>query len=250
MNTRIALYFGILIGAISLLLIPANGFGDKLELKDGTQVQGDIKKVEKGQITIAVGSETKTIDVISVKKLEFEIPSLTSGTSDLPLEHFQAGMEAKEMIGHFQAVEEAADTVRKQLSATEKEWASRKSIEPNEVGQWDAAKERFRPALSRYQESLNDLYFHVLGKVDQYNKMAKEADNLYVGVKGALNVGSSLIPKDMAKLPLKKYVPGNWYDTIFYEGYNRGYNEAFEKYSTSFHLPYEPPASPQSESRE
>lgn len=34
----------------------------------------------------------------------------------------------------------------------------------------------------------------------------------------------------MDKLPLKEYVPGAWYDTIFYEGYNIGYNDAVERY--------------------
>ena len=75
------------------------------------------------------------------------------------------------------------------------------------------------------------LYFHVLGKVDEYNALMKDADSIYVGVKGALNVGSSLIPRDKKRLPLKKYVPGNWYDTIFFEGYDRGYQEAYEKFA-------------------
>ena len=78
---------------------------------------------------------------------------------------------------------------------------------------------------------MNDLYFHVLGKVDEYNALMKDADSIYVGVKGALNVGSSLIPRDKKKLPLKKYVPGNWYDTIFFEGYDRGYQEAYDKFA-------------------
>jgi hypothetical protein len=51
---------------------------------------------------------------------------------------------------------------------------------------------------------------------------------VYVGVKG-IRIGSSLISSDMEKLPLRKYVPGAWYDTIFYEGYNQGYDEAYQK---------------------
>ena len=88
--------------------------------------------------------------------------------------------------------------------------------------------------MAEYQESLNELYFHVLGKVDEYNSLMKEADSIYVGVRGWFQVGSSLIAPDVKKLPLKKYVPANWYDTIFYEGYNQGYNEAFEKYGEKY----------------
>jgi hypothetical protein len=79
---------------------------------------------------------------------------------------------------------------------------------------------------------LNDLYFHVLAKVDTYNEMAKDANKVYVGVKG-LRVGSPLITKEMAKLPLRKYVPAQWWDTIFYEGYNQGYEEAYQKFGAN-----------------
>jgi hypothetical protein len=33
----------------------------------------------------------------------------------------------------------------------------------------------------------------------------------------------------MKPLALRKYVPGSWYDTIFYDGYNLGFNEAYQK---------------------
>jgi len=64
---------------------------------------------------------------------------------------------------------------------------------------------------------LHDLYFLVLGKVDEYNRLAADANSLYVGVKGVFQTGSSLVSKDKEKLPLKKYVPSHWHDTIFYE---------------------------------
>ena len=46
-----------------------------------------------------------------------------------------------------------------------------------------------------------------------------------------IKTGSPLVSKDMAKLPLKKYVPATWWDTIFYEGYNRGYDDEYEKFA-------------------
>jgi hypothetical protein len=204
---------------------------DKVELKDGTQVEGIIKKVEKGQVFIEVGTQTKAFDILSVTSMDFDTPHLLEGTPRLPAEHFLARMEAQEMVGHFAAVEKAAADTRLLIGQTKNEWADRKTIAASDVPAWEAAKERFRAPLSRYQENLNDLYFHVLGKVDDYNRLTKEANQIYVGVKGIFNVGSALIPKEMEKLPLKKYVPGNWYDTIFFEGYDRGYREAYEKYS-------------------
>jgi hypothetical protein len=81
-----------------------------------------------------------------------------------------------------------------------------------------------------YQEILNDLYFHVLGRVDEYNGLMKQASKMYVGIKG-VRIGSSLVPSDTERLPLRKYVPATWYDTIFYDGYNLGYSDATQKIS-------------------
>ena len=212
-------------------------WADKLELKDGTQIVGIVQKVAKGQVTVQIGQETKVFDILQIASMDFELSPLQLVTSRLPLEHFLTNMEVQEMVGHFQAVEQSAAEVRKLIDQTKQQWANRKTVEPDEVAQWEAAKERFKTPLAGYQEHLNDLYFHVLGKVDEYNRLMKDTDTLYVGVKGAFQVGSSLVPKEMGKLPLKKYVPSNWYDTIFYEGYNLGYNEAYQRYTTTFHEP-------------
>jgi hypothetical protein len=217
---------------------------DTVTLKDGTEIQGIIKKVEAGQVTIESAKQTTTIDILKVGKMEFDMPALETGTPRLPVEHFIAGMEAQEMTQHVQAVEDAAARLQSLIAETKKEWSGRKSIDPAEVKQWDAARERFIAPLGEYQEALNDLYFHVLGKVDEYHHLTKQANAIHVGVKGVFNVGSPLISKNMQRLPLKKYVPTNWYDTIFYEGYDLGYNDAFEKYGVQFHRPYEPPAAP------
>jgi hypothetical protein len=235
----IALWMGLSVAGMSLV-----AHADRIELKDGTQVTGIIKKVEKGQVFVQVGTQVKTFEILSVSSMDFDTPRLLQGTPRLPAQHFLARMEAQEMLGHFAAVEQAAANTRLLIDQTRKQWADRKTISASDVPQWEAAKERFHAPLSRYQEDLNDLYFHVLGKVDEYNRLTKDANQIYVGVKGIFNIGSPLIPKEMEKLPLKKYVPGNWYDTIFYEGYNRGYNEAYEKFGQNFHLPYEPPPSP------
>ena len=78
---------------------------------------------------------------------------------------------------------------------------------PDQVAAWNSTKETFRKPLSLYQELLNNMYFHLLAKVDEYNLLMKAASDVYVGVKGPFNVGSALVPKDLRELPLKKYVP-------------------------------------------
>ena len=102
-----------------------------------------------------------------------------------------------------------------------------------DTGSWfDRFHARKRPyamkPLTLYQELLNDLYFHVLAKVDEYNTLAGDARKVYVGVKGPFNVGSPLVPADLAKLPLRKYVPATWWDTIYFDGYNMGYEDGYQ----------------------
>jgi hypothetical protein len=227
-NSRWWILLGIL-----LLTVPA-ALADQVELKDGTKIDGVVQKVEKGQVTILVGTETKVVDMLQVTNMSFDSAQLATGTKRLTAEHFAASMEAQEMLTHFKNVEDAAARVRALLGETRKEWGDQKSVAANNAAKWDAARERFSGPVADYQEALNELYFHVLGKVDEYNKLMKDADAIYVGVKGWFNVGSALIPPDVKKLPLKKYVPATWYDTIFYEGYNQGYNEAYEKYGEKF----------------
>jgi hypothetical protein len=214
---------------LALLLHPS-AFADKLTLTDGTTVEGIVRKIEKGQVTVGIGEETRILDILAIGDIDFDTPHLTAGTDRLPLDHFLSNIETQEMVGHFRDVEQSAGAVQKLIDQTKNEWADRKSITPDGLAQWEAAKESFRRPLSRYQEVLNDLYFHMLGKVDEYNLLMQEADSIHVGVKGWFLTGSSLIPSDMEKLPLKKYVPSKWYDTIYFEGYDIGYRDAYEKY--------------------
>ena len=212
------------------LLLHTLALADKVTLTDGTTVEGIVRKIEKGQVTVAIGEEIRLLDVLKIQDIDFDTPHLTAGTARLPLQHFLSDIETQEMVGHFRDVEQSADAIRELIDRTKKEWGDRKSISPHQIAQWEAAKENFRRPLSRYQEVLNDLYFHMLGKVDEYNLLMQEADSIHVGVKGWFQTGSSLIPSDMEKLPLWKYVPSKWYDTIYYEGYDIGYRDAYEKY--------------------
>lgn len=203
---------------------------DKLTLKDGTEIEGIIKIVERGEVSVQVGGETKVFSILDITGMEFDTPRGSDATSRVPGEHFLASMEAKTVVGHIAAVERAAAEIRQLVDETQQEWGNRASIESSDLPRWAAGKERMAAPLAEYQEALSDLYIHVLAKVGQYNELMKEASQIHVGVRGVFTAGSPLVPKEMQKLPLKKYVPATWYDTIFYEGYNQGYNAAYEKY--------------------
>jgi hypothetical protein len=120
------------------------------------------------------------------------------------------------VVQNFEELERSEAEIRSMLVNIRAYWNRTQPIPAKELPGWEMEKEEFQVPLSRYQELLNDLYFHVLARVDGYNAIAEEASEIYVGVRG-IRMGSSLIPKDMKKLPLTKYVPGTWYDTIYFD---------------------------------
>jgi hypothetical protein len=203
--------------------------GDVVTLKNGSTAEGIIKKVEAGQVTVDVDGTLRTFEIRDIESMDFNTPHLAEATDKVPIDHFLKDVESQELVRNMRDLEKASDqieTLLKQIRAT---WLPRQPIPQDQEAAWNAAKDSFRRPLSLYQELLNDMYFHVLAKVDEYNLLMKATEDVYVGVKGAFNVGSGLVPKDLRQLPLKKYVPRPWYDTIFYDGYNAGYNDAYER---------------------
>jgi uncharacterized protein YukE len=209
-----------------LLAIPLGARADRVEFKDGTQLEGIILKVEKGQVTMSVGQNQRQFSILDVTRMDFDTPHVPPGVSQHSLEHFAASTESQEVDQHIQDVDKAATDLRQSLDQIEKQWSGRKNLAGGEAASWDATKDQFSRALSRYQELLGDLYAHVLSRVDQYTGLTKEADGVRVGVQGAFRA-SPLVSKDQEEAPLKKFVPNPWYDTIFYEGYNLGYTEGY-----------------------
>jgi hypothetical protein len=210
-----------------MLSHPAAIRADKLELKDGTLVEGIILKVEKGQVTMAVDQNHRQFSILDVESMDFDTPHVPPGVSQPSVEHFAADTEAQEIIQHVQEVDQAAATLRQSLERIEKQWGNGKTITSSEASSWDATREEFSRALSRYQEVLGDFYSHVATRVDEYNRIAKDAGDVRVGMRGAFRAGSALISKQEQEPPLKKFVPSTWYDTIFYKGYSLGYTEGY-----------------------
>jgi len=218
--------------ALALLLPATQASADTIKFKDGSEIEGVIKKVEAGKVLVLINEVEKIFDILEVDSMDFNTPHLLTATdvTKAPLDHFLKSIDAQEMVHNLEELEKASDDIRIMISRISSYWRSRQPIDAKDEKRWEATKETFRTPLSRYQELLNDLYFHVLAKVDEYNALTKEANHVYVGVKGIFNVGSPLVSKEMEKLPLKKYVPASWYDTIFYNGYNRGYDDAYMKF--------------------
>lgn len=227
MKLRSWLLIDALLFATWMLANPHVVLADKLELKNGTQIEGIILKVEKGQVTVAVGQDQKEYSILDVTSMNFDTPHLPEGVSQPSLEHFVSSTEAQEFVRQTQDVDKAAMDLHQLLDQIEKEWGNGKTIASKETASWDATKGQFSRALSRYQEVLGSFYSHVATEVDRYNRLEKEAGGVRVGVRGAFNVGSALISKEEQEPPLKKFVPGTWYDTIFYKGYSLGYTEGY-----------------------
>jgi hypothetical protein len=217
---------------VVFFLLSTSANADIVYMKDGSTFEGVIKKVVAGQVVIEVGEEAKVFDILAIESMDFTTPHLVGAPEGAPIDHFLKDVEAQEIVDNMQRLEISADEIEKLLTQIRTYWLTHEPITSDRVESWEAAKESFRKPLSRYQEVLNDLYFHVLAKVDEYNSLMKDATKVYVGVKGPFNIGSHLVSKDMRELPLKKYVPAAWYDTIFYDGYNVGYDDAYAKFAT------------------
>src|SRR6185503_14302130 len=84
---------------ILCLLAPA-ALADQVQLKDGTKLDGTVQKVEQGKVTILVGTEIRTVDILQVTNIDFDAAGVMTGTGRLPAEHFVSTMEAQEMLGH------------------------------------------------------------------------------------------------------------------------------------------------------
>jgi hypothetical protein len=227
MKLRSRWLWSALLAAVCVLAAPRLARADKLELKDGTQIDGIILKVEKGQVTMTVGGNQREFNILEVVRMDFDTPHAPAGASQASLDHFASSTEAQEMVRHIEEVDKAAAELRQLLDQAKKEWGDGKTITANETPAWDSTKDQFSRTLSRYQEVLSDFYAHVATRVDVYNRLAKEAGGVRVGAQGAFNVGSSLVSKEAQEPPLKMFVPGAWYDTIFYKGYSQGYTEGY-----------------------
>ena len=215
--------------AVVLLLVVPPVSADTIVMKDGRFYEGIILQIENGEVRVETLGEMVTFDILEVESMSFDTPHLVSTGTDAVMDHFLTSIDAQEMVENFAELEETARELRTLIVQVRRYWEAKEPIESRERQAWEAARDQFRRPLSRYQELLNDVYFHTLSRVDEYNAIAHEAGDVYVGVKGIFNVGAPLLPDGMGELSLRKYVPEAWFDTIYFEGYNTGYTEAYMK---------------------
>jgi len=205
-----------------MLIAVSTTYADVVAFKDGTEINGVIKKVADGMVMVELNGEEKVFDILTVASMDFNTPHLVVGATP------SKQLDVHQMVSSLNEINKAEEQIRFKLTQIQGYWGKKDSVVPKEEAGWVAAKEEFRKPLTLYQELLDDLYFQVLAKVDSYNNLMAEARKVYVGVKGPFNIGSSLVPKDLEKLPLKKYVPSTWWDTIYFNGYNMGYEDAVQ----------------------
>jgi hypothetical protein len=220
----------LLLGVATLALVvgvPARA--DIITFKNGSTADGVIKRVENGRVTAEIDGTLREFEILEVDRMDFTTPHLVDFADKVPLDRFLKDVEAQDLVRLVRDLDKASDQIESQIRQVRANWLPRQPISSDQEGAWNSTREAFRKPLSLYQELLNNMYFHLLSKVDKYNLLMKAASDVYVGVKGPFNVGSALVSKDMRELPLKKYVPRAWYDTIFYDGYNAGYNAAHNR---------------------
>ena len=201
---------------------------DTITLAGGGRIEGIITKLEAGKVYINVSggqAGAREIELREITSVNFDTPHLTAESAKVPLEHFMKDLDAQEMVRMSRDMNQARQEARAELDKIKVNWAARQPVDKDQVARWNAAKESFRAPFARYRETVGEMYLHVLARIDDYNKLAREADQVYIGVKGLFNVGSGLVPADLGERTVKQSVPKSWYDQIYFNGYNRGYKE-------------------------
>lgn len=219
-----------LAGVVMLVVALTPGFAgaDTVTMTSGDVLNGIIERIDGGRVTIAVDGEARDLEIREIDNIDFNTPHLSELVESEELEHFLGDEDAQEMVRHVEELRSTAAEIDALVDEMKSEWDPRNPIEADQLDEWEAAKERFRRPVSRYQEVLADLYYHVVAHVDEYYRLVNEANDVYVGVEGIFRVGSSLVPRELRQLPLENYMPRNWYDAIFYEGYYVGYDDAYQ----------------------
>jgi len=177
-----------------------------LKMKDGSTVEGKVSKIENCKVYVEIKNEMKALDMMEIESMQF------------------VKTDSEAIANTMQQVDKASLEIRQLLAKIDSAWTPRQPIDAKDEPAWAAVKEEFSNPLMAYQEVLNELNFQVLARMDEYNSLVKQAEGIYVGIKG-VRIGSSLVASDM-ELPLRKYVPSLWYETIFQDGYNLGLADA------------------------
>jgi hypothetical protein len=166
-------------------------------MKDGRTIEGTVTKIENCKVYVEIKNEAKVLDMMDVETMQF------------------AKTESQEIARTVQQVDQASLEIRQLLAKIDAVWTPRQPIDAKDEPAWAAAKEEFSNPLMGYQEVLNELYFQVLARMDEYNKLVKQAEDIYVGIKG-VRIGS--LCQSGGGTAVAEKVPSLWYETIFQEG--------------------------------
>lgn len=204
-----------------LAALPVLLRADTLTLKDGSKISGIVRTMAAGKVTVETDGRQRTVDIVQVQEIDFDTPHSEArpAVDEIPVREFTQAADA--LIRAQRETQRTFNTIQGR-------WSGAKSVEAGQESQWNADRERFAAPLSSYRAAIRQLYLDVAAHVDNYNRIANEAQKLYVGVKGALNVGSPLLRDADRERPIKDFVPGYWYDQIYYQAYRKGFDDAIE----------------------
>ena len=199
-----------------VVLFAACAWADTIRMKDGDPVHGIIRQMEQGKVSIETAKGVQSIDILEVEGIDFDTPHETDITSKDPDEQALARL-ARDL-----------KTVRRDLR-TQLDSIQKTFKDPNPARPYEAAQEAFRASMRQYQDTLANLHLRVLGQLEEYDAFAAEAGKVNFGRKGLFRQGSTLLTSELEKLPIRRFVPAHWYDTILFEGYRRGFVEGGEQ---------------------
>jgi DNA-binding protein YbaB len=192
---------------------------DTLKLRDGSTVSGIVRSIEGGKVSVEVNGSERTINVLEVEQMVFDTPHQGEAAADITVREFTRAA---------QNLTKAQREARAALDQIQNRWRNRRTVEPNQLQQWNAERERFATPLEAYRRAIIELYRDVAAHVDNYNRLAGEAHRLYVGVRGLLNTGAPLVSEEQRELPLRSVLPGRWFEQLYYEAYSKGFKDAVE----------------------
>jgi hypothetical protein len=225
MHSRDGMKIKLLVIGIGCVL---TAFPDTVILKSGPPVKGIVQRMEAGKVTITVDGQPRTLDILAIDHIEFDTPHFTDAAQSSVDDHFKGSWDVKEMNRLATEMRKAQQETEAMLRDIKTRWQNQRELDRNQTQLWAAERERFSSPLARYRAALDEIYLHVAAQVDEYNRLAKDGNAFYIGVRGLLNTGSPLVQQDKRELDPKEVLPRGWWDQIYYQGYTKGFKDAKE----------------------
>ncbi|MBI4445826.1 MAG: hypothetical protein HY645_07935 [Acidobacteria bacterium] len=108
------------------VLYESKAQADVLEMKDGSRIEGIVKKVAHGEVELETPEGIRTFNILHVERMELDTPRLEVENSEA-MKHFLGSQEAQEMVGHIEEISRAAGEIRQLTLDIKSRWDRRPS---------------------------------------------------------------------------------------------------------------------------